>query len=133
MLYDFRGLLTSVTLAAGTSQAVTTVYAYDEWGNLLAQTDAANHTTSFAYDALGRRVSRTLPGTQTETMVYDVSGNVLQQTNFNGVVITNGYDGMNRLTNRWSTNEVRGELCLQSDERIADEHGGPERDDGVRV
>jgi YD repeat-containing protein len=97
--YDFRGLLTSVTLAAGSTQQVTTVYQYDELGNETAQMDAAGRTTKFQYDALGRRIGRTLPGGQTESFVYDLKGNLVCQTNFNGVVITNQYDVVNRLTN----------------------------------
>jgi RHS repeat-associated protein len=100
--YDFRGLLTSVTLAYGTTQAVTTVYQYDELGNEIKQTDAAGHSTTFRYDAVGRRIQRTLPAEQAESYVYDLTGNVIYQTNFNGVVITNQYDLMNRLTNRLS-------------------------------
>jgi RHS repeat-associated protein len=101
--YDFRGLLTSVTLAAETDKATTTTYAYDELGNEVSQRDANNHATTFAYDALGRRISRTLPDGQKEGYGYDnvkLTGNLLYQTNFNGVVITNQYDfASGRLTN----------------------------------
>jgi RHS repeat-associated protein len=101
--YDFRGLLTSVTLAFGTAQSVTTVYAYDELGNLIRQTDAAGHSTTNQYDALGRRTARLLPGGQSEGYCYDNvynTGNLRYQTNFNGVVITNLYDfASSRLTN----------------------------------
>ena len=102
--YDFRGLLTSVTQAAGSSQQVTTVYQYDELGNEIAQTDAGGRTTSFQYDALGHRIGRTLPGGQSESFGYDLEGNQLYQTNFNGVIITNQYDLGNRLTNQASVN-----------------------------
>ena len=106
--YDFRGLLLSVTLAAGTAQPVTTVYSYDELGNETNQVDAAGHTTVFRYDALGRRTGRTLPGGQSEGSYYDpLTGNLIYQTNFNGVVITNGYDVANRLTNSASVNGYR--------------------------
>ena len=99
--YDFRGLLTSVTLAVGTPQSVTTVYAYDELGNLITQTDANGHTTTNRYDALGRRIARLLPGGQGEGYCYDrFTGNLIYQTNFNGVIITNLYDyASGRLTN----------------------------------
>jgi len=101
--YDFRGLLTSVTLAFGTTQAATTVYAYDELGNEIQQIDAAGHATSFQYDALGRRTARTLPGGQSEGFCYDngfKTGNLLYHTNFAGVIITNQYDfNSGRLTN----------------------------------
>jgi RHS repeat-associated protein len=102
--YDFRGLLTSVTLAAGTSQQTTTVYAYDELGNEVSQTDAAGRITTFQYDALGHRIGRTLPGLQSEGMAYDLEGNPIYQTNFNGAVITNQYDLGNRLLRQASVN-----------------------------
>ena len=105
--YDYRGLLTSVTLAAGTGQPATTVYAYDEPGNEVAQTDAAGRITTFQYDALGHRIGRTLPGGQSESFGYDLSGNQIYQTNFNGVIITNLYDSGNRLTNQASINGYR--------------------------
>ena len=91
--YDFRGLLTSVTLNSGGTQPATTTYQYDEAGNETAQTDANNHTTSFQYDALGRRTCRTLPNNVSESFQYSSvpassgsSVNVLQTTytDFNG-------------------------------------------------
>jgi len=103
--YDFRGLLTSVTLAAGTTQAVTTIYGYDELGNQIKQLDAAGHKTTFTYDALGRRTGRILPGNQSEGFAYDpTTGNLRYHTNFNGVIITNLYDTADRLTNVTSLN-----------------------------
>ena len=70
--YDFRGLLTSVTLAFGTTQSVTTVYGYDELGNQTQQIDPAGRLTTFKYDALGRKTGRVLPGGQSEGFAYDV-------------------------------------------------------------
>ena len=70
-----------------------------ELGNQTNQVDAAGRVTTFQFDALGRRISRTLPGGQTESYAYDLEGNQVCQTNFNGVIITNQYDVMNRLTN----------------------------------
>ena len=43
-----------------------------------------------------------MPGGQSEGFAYDLGGNELYATNFNGAVITNRYDVMNRLTNRAS-------------------------------
>src|SRR5207244_2894397 len=47
--YDFRGLLTSVTLDFGTN-GVKTAYGHDETGNQVAQTDANNRTTQIQFD-----------------------------------------------------------------------------------
>jgi len=59
--YDFRGLLTSVTLDAANTNSLTTSYSYDEAGNEITQIDANNHTNAFRYDVLGRRTARILP------------------------------------------------------------------------
>jgi RHS repeat-associated protein len=53
---------------------------------------------------MGRRIKRTLPNSQPETMGYDLAGNLVRSTNFNGVIITNLYDSLNRLTARTSAN-----------------------------
>jgi RHS repeat-associated protein len=101
--YDALGRLTSVTNALGK----VTRYGYDEVGNQTTQIDALNRQTTFEYDSLGRRTKRTLPmGTQSETFGYDAAGNQIAYTNFNSLVITNQYDVMNRLWQRWATNTV---------------------------
>ena len=85
--YDFRGLMTSVTLAIGTTQAVTTVDSYEEAGNVVQQTDAAGRPNHFQYDALGRKTARILPGGQGEAFSCDnvqMTGNLLYHTDFNG-------------------------------------------------
>jgi hypothetical protein len=48
---------------------------------------------------LWRRIRHALPGGQVEGFVFDLGGNLVYQTNFNGMVITNQYDELNRLTN----------------------------------
>ena len=100
--YDGVGRLTAVTNALGAAQYTWAQYQYDEAGNLTQQTDALNRITSFAYDSMGRRTKRTLPGLQAEKLGYDLVGNLILDTNFNGVVITNQYDALNRVTNRLS-------------------------------
>jgi RHS repeat-associated protein len=45
-----------------------------------------------------------MPGKQSERSAYDLAGNLIYQTNFNGVVITNQYDVMNRLASQTSAN-----------------------------
>ena len=51
---------------------------------------------------MGRRAAHSLPGGQSEGFAYDFGGNVAYATNFNGVVITNQFDELNRLTNKSS-------------------------------
>ena len=104
--YDFRGLLTTVTLAAGSQQSATYSYQYDEAGNQISQTDPLNHTTTFQYDALGRRTARTLPGNSTETVEYSALADPLNSsievlkktlTDFNGRTTIQIHDRMDRL------------------------------------
>ena len=61
-----------------------TRYGYDEANNLIAQTDANNHTTRYEYDSMGRRTKRMLPLGQTELYAYDLAGNLTNKTDFNG-------------------------------------------------
>jgi RHS repeat-associated protein len=101
--YDGAGRLIAVTNGFSAGDATTWAqYQYDEAGNQIAQIDALGRTTSYAFDGLGRRIKRTLPGQQSENLGYDLAGNLAWVTNFNGVVITNQYDSLNRLTNRTS-------------------------------
>ena len=102
--YDGAGRLVSVTNAFGTSQPLFALYDYDEAGNLMHQIDALYRTNTFSFDNQGRRVTHTMPGNQAERFAYDLGGNLIYQTNFNGIVITNQYDVMSRLTNRASVN-----------------------------
>jgi RHS repeat-associated protein len=102
--FDILGRLIAVTNAFGTSQQMTTRYAYDEVGNLLQQIDGLNRTNLYTYNALGRRAKETQPGLQAQTFGYDAVGNLIRQTNFNSVIITNQYDALNRLTNKASVN-----------------------------
>jgi YD repeat-containing protein len=100
--YDARGNRTSMTEAAGTSDARTTTYVYDAADRYIETTNAIGVTThmdldangnvlkrheaygttqervyTFSYDADNRTVSSTDPlGTVTQT-TYDASGNVL--------------------------------------------------------
>lgn len=107
--YDYRGLLTSVTLDAGSQSQLVYTYAYDEMGNLTKQIDARGNVTQFQYDALGRRTQRLLPDGSMETTVYsDVpassgsSVNVEQTavTDFQGKTIVSTEDVMNRLATK---------------------------------
>ena len=80
-----------------TAQQIVTRYQYDEFGNEIFQIDALNRTNTFVYDSMSRRVAHSMPGGQSEGFAYDLAGNTIYQTNFNGVIITNAYDVMNRL------------------------------------
>ena len=102
--YDGAGRLISVTNALNK----VTGYQYDEAGNEIAQIDALLRTNSFVFDGMGRRIAHMMPtNALVERFSYDLAGNMILDTNFNGVIITNQYDALNRLTNQISINGYR--------------------------
>jgi RHS repeat-associated protein len=100
--FNKLGHLTAVTNAFGTGTSNWATYAYDEVGNQTNQLDALSRLTRFEYDAMGRSVRAVQPGGQGELFSYDAPGNMIRHTNFNGTILTNQYDALNRLTNRSS-------------------------------
>ena len=69
-----------------------TVYAYDEVGNKISQTDPNLHTTTWEYDDLGRVIDHTLPEGMFETFTYDPVGNMTDKVDFNGDPVSYEYD-----------------------------------------
>jgi RHS repeat-associated protein len=92
--YDAAGRLTQVTESQG---AEVTVYAYDEAGNQIRQTDAEGRVTRWAYDDANRLVARTLPNGEQETYQYDAVGRLTAHTGFDGHTTRYGYDASDRL------------------------------------
>jgi len=76
--YDDQGQLTSVTDPLNN----VTTYGYDLDGNLTSVTDANSHTTTYEYDLLKRKTKRTLPLGQFETFAYDLGGRQVTHTEF---------------------------------------------------
>lgn len=80
-------------------------YTYNQWGQLLSETDPANATTTYSYYAStntnytrGDLQSIVDPeGKSTLFTRYDPNGRVLSQTSPNGVVTQNTYDARGRL------------------------------------
>jgi RHS repeat-associated protein len=117
--------MVAVTNAWGTADANWATYAFDEAGNQTNQVDALGRVTKFQYDKLGRRIVRRLPSGDPEIYGYDSLGNMIAHTNFNGTVVTNAYDVMNRLRERGVLNagvqetyaySVSGQLTNRVDE-----------------
>ncbi|MGH7929520.1 MAG: hypothetical protein ACREQV_17160, partial [Candidatus Binatia bacterium] len=118
MIYDARGLLTSVTSAVGTSVQTTTRFTYDTKGNLLTttnpkgdvttlaydgagnvfrSTDAENRVTEFAYDPRNRLITVLDADLKTTQYGYDAKGNLTQVTDAKNQMTTFAYDGRDRL------------------------------------
>jgi RHS repeat-associated protein len=76
-----------------------TYYTYDALDNLTSVWQGGQ-TRSYAYDSLARLISITNPESGTISYQYDVNGNLSQRTDARGVVTTNVYDALNRVTSR---------------------------------
>jgi RHS repeat-associated protein len=96
--YDQYGNVTSLTDPEGN---VTQHTSFDVMGNLKARTDARNHVTEMSYDALGRLLTMTeAKGTPEERGVsytYDKTGLRKTMTDARGHTSTYQYDGNRRM------------------------------------
>lgn len=118
--YDAAGNLTAQTLLRtdeGLPNLLTTRFAYDAAGRLMAITDPAGGVTRNEYDAAGRLTARIDPlGRRTtytfdalgrqarvdyadgthDSITYDANGNVVTQTDRAGRTLSHGYDELDR-------------------------------------
>ena len=76
---------------------LTTTFAYDAAGRLVAETDPLGRTTTHAYDAAGRLVGKELPNGGVWTYGYDAVGNQTSATDPLSQTTTSAYDAVNRL------------------------------------
>lgn len=117
-IYDSSGNVTSITLLAGTPEAVTTnlthepafnhvasvtdplghttSFGYDSKGSLTSLTDALNHQTTFAFNQAGQLVSATDPLSNLWQAGYD-SGDFTTETNPLGQSTVAFTDGAGRV------------------------------------
>ncbi len=104
--YDAKGRITNRTVLSGTPKAVTTVYTYDGFGNVLSEkstgTGLPNITKKYDYNR-GQSVSKiyTVPETTTIYYSYDDLGLLVKEedrTYVSSYIITQyEYDGWSRL------------------------------------
>jgi RHS repeat-associated protein len=79
--YDADGHATSITRLAGTSNAVTTTFAYGgPFGQLSSATDPLGHSSSFSYDERGNLVTATDPIGHQITFSYNGAGQTVSVT-----------------------------------------------------
>ncbi|MET4726717.1 YD repeat-containing protein [Lysobacter enzymogenes] len=94
-VWDAAGQQLSVTEAAGSASARTTVYAYDGLGRRIAETVAAgslNLTTHYLYDAGDNVIARIDPEQRTTRFVYDAAGRQIFAIDSAGGVVETVYD-----------------------------------------
>lgn len=76
----------------------TTIYTYDNLGDLATWNDANGHQNRQAFDIFGELIAQTYPaGGPSETNSYDPAGNLASVTDFKGKTTTYSYDALNRL------------------------------------
>lgn len=77
--YESMGNVTTVTRMAGTSEAVTTSFAYEPvFTQVTSVTDPLNHTNSFTYDTAGNLIRVTDALNNQTTVSYNSAGHRLQ-------------------------------------------------------
>jgi RHS repeat-associated protein len=96
--YDRSRLRTSQTIAAGTPEAATTTFQYDDGKKLVSVTDSRGKVWRSGYNALHRKTSVTDPLGNVTSFTYDAAGNRLSETRPDGGVKSFVYDASNRAT-----------------------------------
>lgn len=94
--YDAAQRLASVDQKLGGGSIITS-YAYDVAGNLSSVTDPNGNVTTYAYDDFGQMLAQVSPVTGTTTYAYDAAGNLTSSTDANNAVTTRTYDVLNRV------------------------------------
>ena len=96
--YDRAWNLTSKTEGAGSADAATTSYSYDNVNNLIRMVDGTGKAWTYTYDNRNRRISAKDPLGNTTLVAYDAEGNLVSSTRPDGKTSSSTYDAMNRLT-----------------------------------
>jgi RHS repeat-associated protein len=114
-IYDDNRRRWKVTLAPGvTGEEATTIYGYDNAGNVTSVTDTKSHATSTAYDERNRPKSTTDRLNQTITILYDTGGRKKKITRPNGQTITyDTFDAGNRVTQQTVTQTPEPDAITQ--------------------
>ena len=115
-VYNVLGELVETTDAAGTANAVTTVYARDISGLLDAVTVDGARRTGFDHDAAGHRTSVSSPNFGTVAFTHTALGELLTRTDARSKKTTYAHDKLGRLVaatdadgvSRWTYDGMHG-------------------------
>lgn len=107
------------------AQNQTTMYGYDDNGNLTSVIDPLNHATAYRYDALNRLTETTDPNNGVTSLSYDANDNTTRVIDPEGLLTTYAYDGLGNQTIRNSpdtrvtknTYDAAGNLITSIDAR----------------
>ena len=111
-VYDYKSHITQITDAlnniTGMAYSGTSCTSCGSGvDKLTALTDAKSHTTIYEYDQVGNLIQETDPLGKITTYTYDSRGNVITRTNPDNITIFYRYDINNRLTQKtYSDNSV---------------------------
>ncbi len=83
-----------------------TTYSYDSIGAIIQINDSYNNIFNYSYDTLGRKIMEINADSGTWRYYYDAVGNLIKQTDNKGNNVSLKYDGLNRLTEKNSSNEI---------------------------
>ncbi len=106
---NYKQTYTGNSPSTYTRYALTT-FAYDAAGDLVSTTSPDGSVATSTYDATGQVISQSDPDKGTSTATYDPNGNLIQSVDARGSAgtIYAGYDGLNRVLWRNSTNSATG-------------------------
>jgi RHS repeat-associated protein len=96
--YDSRGRKIEEKDVLSATEAYSTQFGYDAFGNLVSNTDKEGKTTIYQYDELNRKAKVIDPLTNVREYTYDNRGNLIALTDARGNTTTFEYDRNNRLT-----------------------------------
>ena len=102
------GTATCPTPAWNANANGVTTYGYDVADRLVQMTGPDGTVTTITYDLLGRKMSMNDPDMGAWSYTYDTAGNLVTQTDARNVTIGFGYDGLNRLTQKWQSGSSSG-------------------------
>ncbi|MCF7860963.1 FG-GAP-like repeat-containing protein, partial [Candidatus Woesearchaeota archaeon] len=82
-----------------------TTYEYDVLGNVISITDSLNNEFVFTFDSLSRKTGIDDPDLGVWNYSYDSNGNLITQLDARGEVVSLGYDSINRLIEKNSSED----------------------------
>ncbi len=85
-----------------------TSYEYDSLGRLVRIADASGNTFNYSYDSLGRKTGMEDPDMGSWNYTYDGVGNLIEQVDNRGITVSMGYDPINRIILKNSSDDATG-------------------------